>query len=122
MQDTILDVVKGVEESGNQVTDKEEAFLYGGYDVEKQKKFSRRILEDMGFEFDRSSIGVVAHPFTRSAISQVLNKKEEPAAEKPSKKEKGEKPAVEAPKAEEAKEEKAEEPKAEEAAPAEEKA
>ena len=64
MQDTILDVVKGVEESGSQVTDKEEAFLYGGYDVEKQKKFSRRILEDMGFEFDRSSIGVVAHPFT----------------------------------------------------------
>ncbi len=64
MQNTILDVVKGVEESGNQVTDKEEAFLYGGYDVEKQKKFSRRILEDMGFEFDRSSIGVVAHPFT----------------------------------------------------------
>ena len=60
--------------------------------------------------------------FSKSAISQVLNKKEEPAAEKPAKKEKGEKPAVEAPKAEEAKEEKAEEPKAEEAAPAEEKA
>ena len=60
--------------------------------------------------------------FSKSAISQVLNKKEEPAAEKPAKKEKGEKPAVEAPKAEEAKEEKVEEPKAEEAAPAEEKA
>lgn len=61
--------------------------------------------------------------FSKSAISQVLNKKEETAvAEKPSKKEKAEKPAVEAPKAEEAKEEPAEEPKAEEAAPAEEKA
>ena len=60
--------------------------------------------------------------FSKSAISQVLNKKEEPAAEKPAKKEKGEKPAVEAPKAEAAKEEKAEESKAEEAAPAEEKA
>ena len=60
--------------------------------------------------------------FSKSAISQVLNKKEEPAAEKPAKKAKGEKPAVEAPKAEEAKEDKAEEPKAEEAAPAEEKA
>ena len=64
MQKTILDVVQGVENSGRQVTDREEAFLYEKYDIEKQKEFSRRILSDMGFEFDRSSIGVVAHPFT----------------------------------------------------------
>jgi preprotein translocase subunit YajC len=57
--------------------------------------------------------------FSKNAISAVLNKKEEAAAEKSSKKadkekiEKVEKPAVEAPKAEEAK---AEEPKAESAA------
>ena len=65
--------------------------------------------------------------FSKGAISQILNKKEEaPAAEKPAKKEKAakdEKPAVEAPKAEEAAEEaKEEEPKAEEAAPEQEKA
>ena len=64
MQKTICDVVDQVENSGRQVTDGEEAFLYLDYDVEKQKAFSRRILEDMGYEFDRSSIGVVAHPFT----------------------------------------------------------
>ena len=59
--------------------------------------------------------------FSKSAISTVLNKKEEaPAAEKPAKKEKvakDEKPAVEAPK-----EEEAEAAEAEEAAPEEEKA
>ena len=59
--------------------------------------------------------------FSKSAISTVLNKKEEaPAAEKPAKKEKAakdEKPAVEAPK-----EEEAEAAEAEEAAPEEEKA
>ena len=58
--------------------------------------------------------------FSKSAISSVLNKKEEaPAAEKPAKKEKvakDEKPAVEAPK------EEAEAAEAEEAAPEEEKA
>ena len=64
MQKTILDVVSQVENSGSQVTKEEEAFLYLDYDIEKQKAFSHRILEDMGFEFDRSSIGVVAHPFT----------------------------------------------------------
>ena len=55
--------------------------------------------------------------FSKNAISSVLNRKEEAAAEKPAKKEKGEekiekveKPAVEAPKAEE---KKAEEEKAE---------
>ena len=64
MQKTITDVVEQVENSGRQVTEEEEAFLYRKYDIEKQKAFSHRILEDMGFEFDRSSIGVVAHPFT----------------------------------------------------------
>ena len=64
MQKTILDVVDQVGKSDRQVTDKEEAFLYLDYDIDKQKEFSHRILEDMGFEFDRSSIGVVAHPFT----------------------------------------------------------
>ena len=64
MQKTILDVVSQVENSGRQVTREEEAFLYLPYDIEKQKAFSHRILEDMGFEFDRSSIGIVAHPFT----------------------------------------------------------
>lgn len=64
MQKTILDVVNQVENSGHQVSRQEEAFLYLPYDVEKQKAFSHRILEDMGFEFDRSSIGIVAHPFT----------------------------------------------------------
>ena len=64
MQKTITDVVEQVESSGRQVTEQEEAFLYLPYDIEKQKAFSHRILEDMGFEFDRSSIGVVAHPFT----------------------------------------------------------
>ena len=64
MQKTIRDVVTQVENSGRQVTDEEEAFLYQPYDIGKQKAFSHRILEDMGYEFDRSSIGVVAHPFT----------------------------------------------------------
>ena len=64
MQKTILDVVSQVENSGRQVTKEEEAFLYLPYDIDKQKEFSHRILEDMGFEFDRSSIGIVAHPFT----------------------------------------------------------
>ena len=64
MQKTIQDVVTQVENSGRQVTDREEAFLYLSYDIEKQKAFSHKILEDMGYEFDRSSIGIVAHPFT----------------------------------------------------------
>ena len=64
MQKTILDVVSQVENSGRQVTKEEETFLYLPYDIDKQKEFSHRILEDMGFEFDRSSIGIVAHPFT----------------------------------------------------------
>ncbi len=64
MQRTILDVVDQVRASGRQVSEEEEAFLYRKYDVEKQKTFSRKVLEDMGYEFDRSSIGIVAHPFT----------------------------------------------------------
>lgn len=64
MQKTILDVVDMVKQSGNQVTKEQEAFLYQDYDIAKQKEFSRKILEDMGFEFDRGAIGEVAHPFT----------------------------------------------------------
>ncbi len=64
MQKTITDVVKGVEESGRQVSEKEESFLYQKYDLEKQKQFSHKVLEDLGYEFDRGSIGQVVHPFT----------------------------------------------------------
>ena len=64
MQKTILDVVSTVESSGRQVSEEEEAFLYKAYDKQRQKDFSRIILQDMGYEFDRGAIGEVVHPFT----------------------------------------------------------
>ncbi len=64
MQKTILDVVSQVESSDAQITEEEEAFLYKDYDKGKQKEFSRLVLKDMGYEFDRGSIGEVVHPFT----------------------------------------------------------
>ncbi len=69
MQKTILDVVSQVESSDKQVSEKEEAFLLKGYDKQKQKDFSHRILEDMGYEFDRGAIGEVVHPFTSTVGS-----------------------------------------------------
>ena len=64
MEKTIKAVMEQVSSSTKKVTDQDEAFLYEKYDIEKQKAFSKQVLTDMGFEFDRSSIGVVAHPFT----------------------------------------------------------
>ncbi|MGP1508633.1 MAG: carboxypeptidase M32 [Sphaerochaeta sp.] len=64
MRKTILDVVKQGESSGALLPDEKIAFLYKKYDVEKQKRFSNLVLKDMGFEFDRGSVGVSAHPFT----------------------------------------------------------
>lgn len=64
MEKTIKAVMDEVKGSSKTVSPKDEAFLYEHYDMEKQKQFSRQVLEDMGFEFDRGSIGEVAHPFT----------------------------------------------------------
>ncbi len=64
MEKTIKAVMEQVASSPNQVTAQDEAFLYENYDIDKQKAFSNQVLTDMGFEFDRSTIGVVAHPFT----------------------------------------------------------
>jgi carboxypeptidase Taq len=69
MQKTIKDVVSQVDSSGKQLADEDLAFLFRKYDKEKQKEFSRKILEDMGYEFDRGGIGEVAHPFTCSVGS-----------------------------------------------------
>lgn len=69
MQKTINDVLKQVESSNNQLSEQEQAFLYQKYDKEKQQKFSRLILQDMGFDFDRGSIGQVVHPFTSTVGS-----------------------------------------------------
>ena len=66
MQKTIKDVVAQVDGSGKQLGDEELAFLFREYDKEKQKEFSRKILQDMGYEFDRGGLGEVAHPFTSS--------------------------------------------------------
>ena len=64
MEKTIKAVMEQVTSSSKQVTEADEAFLYEKYDIEKQKAFSNQVLTDMGFEFDRGAIGVVAHPFT----------------------------------------------------------
>ncbi len=64
MEKTIKAVMEQVASSPKQVTAQDEAFLYEKYDIDKQKAFSNQVLTDMGFEFDRSTIGVVAHPFT----------------------------------------------------------
>ena len=64
MEKTIKAVMEQVEGSSKKVTAQDEAFLYEKYDEEKQKAFSNQVLTDMGFEFDRGAIGVVAHPFT----------------------------------------------------------
>ena len=64
MEKTIKAVMEEVKESSKALRDKECAFLFENYDIEKQKEFSKKVLKDMGFEFDRGSIGEVAHPFT----------------------------------------------------------
>lgn len=64
MKDSILSVVEMSKNAKEQVSPEMEAFLYKDYDIQKQKDFSNLILKDMGFEFDRGCIGVVAHPFT----------------------------------------------------------
>jgi carboxypeptidase Taq len=64
MEKTIKAVMEQVDASPKKVSEKDEAFLYEKYDIEKQKAFSKQVLTDMGFEFDRGAIGVVAHPFT----------------------------------------------------------
>ena len=64
MESTIKAVMDEVGGSSKVLSPKDEAFLFEKYDVDKQKEFSRLVLQDMGFEFDRGSIGEVAHPFT----------------------------------------------------------
>ena len=68
MEVTIKDVIREVKNSSigsnEKQLEKESAFLYEPYDIEKQKAFSKKVLEDMGFDFERGSIGEVAHPFT----------------------------------------------------------
>ena len=40
------------------------SFLYEKYPVEKQERFAKRVLSDMGFDFRRGSFAVSVHPFT----------------------------------------------------------
>ena len=42
----------------------DDSFLYKKYSNEKLKKFSTRILKDMGFDFSRGLTGIAVHPFT----------------------------------------------------------
>ena len=69
MRSTIKAVMADACAPGKQLTSEDQAFLYKKYDIEKQKEFSRMILQDMGYEFDRGSIGEVAHPFTSTVGS-----------------------------------------------------
>lgn len=39
-------------------------FLYRSYPVDKQERFGRRVLEDMGYDFERGRLDLSAHPFT----------------------------------------------------------
>ena len=39
-------------------------FLYEHYPIDRQQQFARRVLKDMGFDFERGSFAVSVHPFT----------------------------------------------------------
>lgn len=41
-----------------------DSFLYEDYPVERQEEFSRRVLHDMGFDFQRGKLALSVHPFT----------------------------------------------------------
>jgi carboxypeptidase Taq len=41
-------------------------FLYQNFDVKKQEIFSKQILREMGFDFDRGTLAIAVHPFTIS--------------------------------------------------------
>ncbi|MFA7108365.1 MAG: carboxypeptidase M32 [Sphaerochaetaceae bacterium] len=47
-----------------QGTEIDDSFLYKKYSNEKIKKFSKRILKDMGFDYSRGLTGIATHPFT----------------------------------------------------------
>ncbi|NCC63644.1 MAG: carboxypeptidase M32 [Spirochaetia bacterium] len=42
----------------------EDSFLFDTYSVDKQDAFAKRVLSDMGFDFNRGSFAVSVHPFT----------------------------------------------------------
>ncbi len=42
----------------------DDSFLRKGYDISRQEVFGRRVLQDMGYGYDRGRLDVSAHPFT----------------------------------------------------------
>ena len=42
----------------------DDSFLYQSYPVDLQKKFSDKVLNAMGFDFDRGKVGLSTHPYT----------------------------------------------------------
>lgn len=61
IKDKTIPLVKKIQLTGNRLN---EEMLLKPYGVEKQKELSRRVLQDMGYDFNRGRMDVSAHPFT----------------------------------------------------------
>lgn len=60
MSDSLLSLIGRIREKGAP----DDSFLYKSYPVEKQREFSRRVAQAIGYDFSRGNISESAHPFT----------------------------------------------------------
>lgn len=63
LKDGIIDILKKIEESGK-VVNKE--FFIGSFNKESQEKFSKFVLNKMGYDFEAGRLDESMHPFTTS--------------------------------------------------------
>lgn len=69
LKDPLVDLVKAIKDSPNQIDDSR---LYGHWDVDKQRQFTEKIVQAVGFSFERGRQDVAAHPFcTNFSIADV---------------------------------------------------
>lgn len=69
LKQPLVDLVKAIKESPNQVDDSK---LYGKWDVDKQRQFTEKIVQAVGFSFEHGRQDVAPHPFcTNFSVSDV---------------------------------------------------
>ncbi|MBX3117540.1 MAG: carboxypeptidase M32 [Fimbriimonadaceae bacterium] len=65
----LVDLVKAIKDSPNQIDDSR---LYGNWDVDKQRQFTEKIVQAVGFSFDRGRQDIAPHPFcTNFSVNDV---------------------------------------------------
>jgi len=68
LRDKLVPIVSNIIDSGIRP---DVSFLTCGYDLEDQKRFNRKLAEDIHYDFKRGRIDEAAHPFTTGSLHDV---------------------------------------------------